>query len=54
MADGLPADCQDSQRRASRPSAVGGHRVDEVMRELVAGAEELSITQLTSWREIET
>jgi signal transduction histidine kinase len=35
----------DSERRASRLSALGGHRVEELLRELVAGAEELSVAQ---------
>jgi signal transduction histidine kinase len=35
----------DSDRRAARPSSLGGHRVEELLRELVAGAEELSVSQ---------
>jgi signal transduction histidine kinase len=35
----------DSDRRASPPSSLGGHRVTELLRELVAGAEELSVAQ---------
>jgi signal transduction histidine kinase len=35
----------DSDPRPPRPSALGGHRVDELLRELVASAEELSVAQ---------